>query len=91
MVVCGYGGAMVRDKQSNRLTLEEYNEQVLKPSVLAHIKNGSLDVALMLPENYEVITDKEILKAIEERLKIINEGGSEKVNHLIRLKDGFKI
>lgn len=56
------------------MNLKEYSEKVLRPSALLAIKNGACDGAIELKDVLDFYKDDvEMMKAINDRRKIINE------------------
>lgn len=54
------------------VTLEEFNERILRPTVLRGIRSGQFDGVLLDPDVLGALSgDPEIEKAVLERIKII--------------------
>ncbi len=64
--------------ENNIMTLNDFNEQILRPSVLNGIKKGTFDIVISnVEERSKCISlysnDMEIVTAIVERYRFLNE------------------
>ena len=51
------------------MNLKQFNELILKPTILKYIADGKLDYAIQLEDCQDIINnDPEILKAVHTRL-----------------------
>lgn len=56
------------------MNLKEYSEQILRPSALSAVREGRVDNAILLADVLEFYKDDaEMMQAINDRLKVINE------------------
>ena len=55
---------------TKNFTLKDYADRILKPTVVAHVRNGSLDDVLGDPDCLEILfSDPETAKVTADRLR----------------------
>lgn len=58
----------------NQMNLQQFRDQILKPSIIARIKCGDVDGALTDPDCLEIIlADPDLTEALKYRLDKLNE------------------
>lgn len=58
--------------QQKRMTLKEFDKQILMPLILRGIKSGSLDNAIQSEDCQDIINDDpELREAVDKRMEVI--------------------